>query len=135
MRMRKLVRRAALYLGLALAGLAAVSLVVFISVVTHIVVPFRWVGLGLFTGVLLLGIAKSSARYRDRVAFWIICAVGLSIHLAAFIVLLRQFPDFRLVWYLPIVIAEAGVFGAACSFFLDRRHSPRKSHREERSPG
>ncbi|HEV2381593.1 MAG TPA: hypothetical protein VG206_17595 [Terriglobia bacterium] len=126
--------RLLLYVGLAIVGLAAFSLVFFISTVTHIVIPFRWVGLASFTGVLVFVIAKHSAKYRDRAAFWIICTVGLGIHVTAFVFLLNQFPDFRLVWYVPIVIGEAGVFGAACSFFLDRGRLPRKRHREEKAP-
>jgi hypothetical protein len=107
-----IVRRLFLYFGLALAALAIFSLIFALSVRTHIVIPFRWVMLTLFTGLLLYTMIKTDRTLWAVPGFWLLCFGFLGIHLAVFISVLRIYPDFRPVWYVPVVVAEAGVFGA-----------------------
>jgi hypothetical protein len=116
----QIVRRLVLYFGLAVVSLAIFSLIVFLSVRTHIVVPFRWVGLAGFAGALLFAIIKTNREYWNLPAFWLICAGILIVHLAVFIPVLRAYPDFRFIWWVPIVIAEGAFFGALCELLLIR---------------
>jgi hypothetical protein len=109
-----------LYLGLALASLAIFTLIFILSIRTHIVIPFRWVGLAGFAGVLMFAIIKTDEEYWNRPAFWLICVGVLVVHLAVFIPVLRSYPEFRLAWWVPIVIAEAAVFGVMCDMLLMR---------------
>ena len=133
MTLARIVRRLLLYLGLALASLAIFSLVFFLSIRTHIVVPFQWVGLAAFAAVLVFAIIKTDRTYWTRPAFWLILVGVLIVHLAFFIPVLRSYPDFRLVWWVPIVIVEAGIFGVICDMLLLRpaRSSRRAKSREK----
>ncbi len=74
-----------------------------------------------FAGVLIFAMIKTYREYWNRPAFWLICAGVLIVHLAVFIPVLRTYPDFRLVWWVPIVIAEAAVFGIICDLLLMRK--------------
>jgi FtsH-binding integral membrane protein len=56
------VRRIFLYLGIALACLAAFTLIFALTVRTGVVIPFRWVMLGLFTCVLIFAMIKSNGK-------------------------------------------------------------------------
>jgi hypothetical protein len=123
----KVIRRILLYLGLAFASLVVFSLVFALSIRTHIVVPFRWVMLATFTGVLVAATVQGSRKYWRMVAFWFILAALLCLHLLAFILILRNFPEFRIFWYVPVVILEAGIFGAIYDLLL-LRTSSRKRH-------
>jgi len=116
----KIVRRISLYLGLALASLAILALVFALSVHTGILVPFRWVGLAMFTVVLIVATVQTSRNYWRRVAFWVILAVLLCVHVFGFIFILQRFPDFRVAWYVPVVIVEAGIFGGVYDLLLAR---------------
>ena len=107
-------------MGLAVASLAVFSLIFILSIHTHIVVPFPWVGFAEFAGVLIFVIIKTDREYWNRPAFWMICAGLLIVHLAIFIPVLRTYPEFKLVWWVPIVIAEASVFGIICDMLLMR---------------
>ncbi len=113
-----MVRRIFLYLGLALASLIVFTLVFALSVRTHIVVPFRWVMLTTFTAVLVAATVQGSRKYWRFVAFWFILSGLLCLHLVIFILVLRNFPDFKVIWYVPAVIIEAGIFGTVYDLLL-----------------
>ena len=116
----QIVRRLFLYFGLALAALAIFALVFALSIRTHIDIPFRWVMLATFTCVLLLAMIKTYRRYWNRKAFWFACFGLLLVHLAVFIPVLNSFPDFRPFWWVPIIIAEGGIFGATVGLLVQR---------------
>ena len=108
----QIVRRSFLYLGLAIVPLAIFSLFFFLSIATHIIVPFRWVMLAVFTGLLLFTIIKTDREYWNRPFFWLTCGCVLAFHLALFIPLLRNYPEFRVVWWVwgfrGMVIGSSG---------------------------
>jgi hypothetical protein len=112
--------RVALYLGLALVCLVLMALVVVVIVYTGISVPGRWAALATFTVVLGAATVKSARKYWRSVSFWFIFAGLLSFHLLLFTVILRNVPDFRVIWYVPVVIVEAGIFGAIYDLLLAR---------------
>jgi|ERR1700733_11530571 hypothetical protein len=114
----KIVQRIFLYLGLAFASLTIFALVFALSIHTHTVVPFRWVMLAPFTVVLIVASVQTSRKYWRVRAFWFILAGLLCLHLLVFILILRNFPDFRVIWYAPIVIVEAGIFGGVYDLLL-----------------
>ena len=118
MKVRHIVRRSLFYLGLAVASLAILSLIFAVSVSEHVTLPFRWVMLAAFTAVLLFTMVKTDRAYWNRPLFWLICAGVLLVHLAVFIPVLRSYPEFRLVWWVPIIVIEASVFGPICDLFL-----------------
>jgi hypothetical protein len=132
MKVGRIVRRFFLYLGLALASLAVFTLVFALSIRTHIVVPFRWVMLTTFTVLIIIAMINGYRRYWARPAFWLIAAGMLTIHLTVFIVILRNYPEFRPVWFLPAVIAEGGAFGVICGLLLDRATANRRREHSSR---
>jgi len=111
------------YVGLAVASLAILSLVFLLIVRSHLSVHFQWMYLAIFTGVLAVAIVKTSRKYWTRVSFWLMCAAALTAHLAVFIPLVFHFPEFKPIWYVPIVMVEAGIFGMICEILLN--HSAR----------
>ena len=116
----QIVRRSFFYLGIAIASLIIFSLVVVLGVRAHISVPFQWVWLAIFTGGFTYAIVKSSRAYWTRVSFWMICAAALAVHLWGSIHLIGLYPEFKPVWYVPIVMTEAGIFGVLCELILGR---------------
>jgi hypothetical protein len=56
----------------------------------------------------------------DRPIFWLVCAAAVGVHLSVFIPLLRMYPEFRPIWYVPIVIGEATFFGTTLDLVLGR---------------
>ncbi len=123
MKFRTIIRRFFAYVGLAVASLAILSIAFALIVRSRLSVPFQWVYLAIFTGVLAFGIVKPSRKYWPRVSFWFTGAAALTAHLAVFIPLVFHFPDFKPIWYVPIVIVETGIFGMICEIMLN--HSTR----------
>jgi len=109
-----IIRRSLLYLGIALASLAVFALIFLLSVRSGLSVPFPWVMLGVFSGVLVFCMLKYFRPFWNRPALWLCCAGVLVVHLAIFIPILRSYPEFRPVWFVPIVIVEAAAAGAIC---------------------
>ena len=107
-------RRVLLYFGLAIASLAAFSLVfptlVYTGHTGH--VSARWIALGVFTAGLFWVTIKQSKEYWCRLGFWFAMAGLLALHLLAFIAVLRSYPQWRGIWFMAIMIVEAGLFGA-----------------------
>jgi len=47
----------------------------------------------------------------------------LIIHLLAFVAILRAYPQWREIWFMPVMVAEGGLFGATLYLlFGDPRH-------------
>lgn len=116
--------RVLLYFGLAFAFLAVCGLLVFLSVRTGITVPARWFALALYTAVLLWALIGTSKEYWYRPSFWLTIAGLLALHLLGFGVVLRRYPQWRPIWYIPVVIVEAALFGSIlATLFKDRRES------------
>ena len=66
-----------------------------------------WFGFVPWTGVLVWMICKEFKSELRRVRFWITFLSLLSIHVIAFVALLLRYPEFGLVWFVPITILEA----------------------------
>jgi hypothetical protein len=130
----KVVRRLFLCLGLAIAFLAVFSLLFILSVRTGIEIPFRWVGLAMFTSLLLWALLRSYKDYWRRPTWWLALASLLALHLLVFVPILQRYPKWSVIWFLPVVVVEVQIF----SLILDRlftwrnkreRHSGRASER------
>jgi len=108
----KIVRRALLYIGLALAALAVIGLLIAISV--HTGTPFTggWIGLVVYTSGLFLVTIRQTREHWHREGYWLAMGGLLVVHLLAFIAILRAYPEWRMIWFLPVVIVEGGLFGA-----------------------
>jgi hypothetical protein len=119
----RILRRSFLYLGLAVGSLIIFTLIFALSVRTHTSIPGPWIMLAVFTAVLAFALIKPSRGYWKCTSFWLICAAELAVHVTVFIYLLRLYPQFKPVWFVPIIVVEAGIFGAICSVTLGRSTS------------
>jgi hypothetical protein len=106
----KIVRRALVYLGLALGSLTVIGLIVAFRVRTGIAISFRWIALAGYTALLFWVAIRSSREYWHRVVFWLTLAGLLAVHVLAFIAILTSYPEWRLIWFVPVVVFEAVVF-------------------------
>jgi hypothetical protein len=95
----KIVRRLLLYVGLALAGLAVIVLIIVVSNYTGIKPPERWVALAYWTLVLLIAGARVYREHWRHPELWLAMVGLLAIHLLAFVVILRSYPEWRAVWF------------------------------------
>jgi hypothetical protein len=114
----QLVRRGLFLLGIALCCLLVFALFFALSIRTGIAVPFRWVMLGLFTGILVYSLVKTQRQYWRRIGFWLVCLAAIVTHLAIFVPLLSMYPNFRPIWLIPAVVAEAAFFGSVSDLLL-----------------
>jgi hypothetical protein len=108
--MGRIVRRLLFYLGLALAGLAAFALLFAISVRTGIVFPFRWVALAMYTSILFYAVAKPFRNLWKHAPFWFSLGGLTVVHVLAFSLVLRVYPQWPLLWYIPVIAVEAILF-------------------------
>src|ERR1700689_3938160 len=91
-------RRLAVYFGIAVAFLVIFALIFAASIHWHLSIQFPWLMLAIFTGFLTFAVVKTSREYWTQVYFWFVMAALLTIHVGAFIVVLRRYPDFKPIW-------------------------------------
>lgn len=110
----KIVRRGLLYIGLAVASLTAFALVFALIVYTGHSgrVSGGWFGLAVYTCGLFWVTIRQSREYWRLPGFWVAILGLLVVHLLAFVAILRAYPQWRMIWFVPIVIVEGGSFGA-----------------------
>lgn|GEM_PF-3465685 len=106
----KIARRSLLYIGLALASLAGIGLLVAISIHTGVALTGGWIGLIGYTSLLFWVAISKSREHWHRPMFWLTMMGLLAVHLLAFLAVLRSYPQWRMVWFMPIVVIEAGLF-------------------------
>lgn len=121
--LKVVVLRGLLYIGLALGALTVIFLAVVVSARTRTIIPVRWWMLATFTGVLIYSMVKTNTRYWKRPAFWAIGTGFLIVHCAVFVRVLNSVQPFPALWFVPIVIAEAGAFGVVASLLLESRRT------------
>jgi cation transport ATPase len=65
-----------------------------------------WIGLAVFTPTTFWIVARQYRNLWRRLSFWLTLVSILVIHLLGFTLVLRNFPEFRMLWYVPIMIVE-----------------------------
>ena len=121
------IRRAFLYLGLAVASLVGIGLLVGFSVHTGIALTGGWIGLAGYTGLLFWVVISRSGERWYQPGFWFVMVGLLAVHFVAFAAVLRSYPAWPMIWFLPIVIVESAVFSVILDMVLTRPKTPRKS--------
>ena len=97
--------------GIAVGCLLIFALVSFISIKTGIVVAWRWIALSYWTGFLVWLLCRLHKPNLKQVKFWLTLFCLLLIHVIAFAAVLQRYPEWRLIWYVPIVVIEALCMG------------------------
>jgi hypothetical protein len=119
--LRKIGSRAFWYTAIALAIFLAIG--TFVVLTNGADIARQWIFLAVFTGGLFWTTAKTSREWR-RPGFWLAMTILVGAHLLLFIPLLRMFPEFPPIWFVPIIPVEAGSF-AVILFLLFGRHRVR----------
>ena len=104
--------------GIALACFVAIGAVTLISIRYGIVIPSRWLGLCFWTGFLVWIICRQYRSNLRKVKFWVAFSILLGIHLVAFIVVLRTYPEWRVAWFPFVAIVEVPFIAMALELFL-----------------
>lgn len=112
--------RGLLYLALALAFLAAFAFLFWLSVYTGFNIPRLWGAFAMWTAVLCCIVAKMLRAHWAKSRLWMGIAFLLGIHLIIFIPLLRNCPQWRPVWFVPVVVFEAVLWDALLGVVLAR---------------
>src|ERR1700674_2396197 len=112
----KIVQRFLLYIGIALAVLVVFAVAIVLSKGTT--VSAEWIGLVVYTSGLFWVTIRQSREYWRRPSFWLAIAGLLVVHLLAFVAILRAYHRWHMIWFIPVVIVEGGLFGAFVYFFF-----------------
>jgi hypothetical protein len=120
----RVVRRLLLYIGLAFGALTGFALFFALSIwlgfINRVNGWFKggWIGFLSYTALLFwITVRQSRQRWSHR-SFWFAIACLLTIHCLAFVAILRIYPDWRVIWFWPITVAEAGVFGGTLAWLF-----------------
>jgi hypothetical protein len=119
MTLGKIVQRFFLYVGIALVVLAVFAAVIILSKGAKL--PSEWLALGVFTSCLFWITIRQSRAYWGRPGFWLATSGLLVVHLLLFIAVLRGYPQWRGIWFVPVIIAEGGLFGAILYLLFGER--------------
>lgn len=119
----QIVRRFVLYIALAFAALAVFALLAILSIRTGISVPTRWFGLVFWTAILFWWVTKPLKRYWRRQTFWWAVSGLFILHLLALVAVLVRYPQWPLVWFVPLSIVEGGAFTIALAKLFDHVNS------------
>lgn len=105
----KLVQRLFVYVGIALVVLVVFAVAIVLTKGAK--VSGAWIALVVYTVGLFWVTIRQSRRYWQHSSFWL-AIVGLAVvHVLAFIAVLRAYPQWRGIWFWPIMLVEAGLFG------------------------
>jgi peptidoglycan/LPS O-acetylase OafA/YrhL len=129
---RSVVRWVAIIVGLVACGIAVAALVIAYGEYseTHWVPPARWVGLAVYTLLIFGTLIRDFRPSWGRAGFWATLAGLFAAHLVAYAIVLRSTPEWRLIWFLPMSLAEFPILMSILSS-LGYRDSPLKRRRRE----
>ena len=121
MALGKVFRKLAVYVGIAIVVLVLFTVITITTKGAK--VPSRWLALAIYTVGLFWAIIRQSREYWRRPNFWLAIAGLLALHVLAFVAILQTYPEWRGIWFVPVVIVEGGLFGVILSWFLGRTKS------------
>ncbi|HZW91563.1 MAG TPA: hypothetical protein VFF64_01180 [Candidatus Eremiobacteraceae bacterium] len=113
----KIVERGLLYIGIALLVLVVVATFIVLTK-GRVRISGGWAGLVTYTALLLWVIISKSRKRWHQLTFWLTVVGLLTIHLLAFVAILRSYPQWRMIWFVPVVIVEAGLFSVILNVLL-----------------
>lgn len=117
----RIIRRFVLDVGIALAVLVVFAIAIILSHGAR--VPSAWFAFAVYTSLLFWVTIRQSREYWQHGKFWLAIVSLFLFHFLAFFPILRSYPEFRGIWFMPIVICEAGFFGAMIYLLFGRSKS------------
>ena len=120
----RIVRRLPLYFGLALAGLVFMTLVLAVSIHFKLTgyLTGGWIGFAGYTSLLFWVIVRNRRPRWYCWNFWILIVAMLIAHCFVFVTILRVYPEWRMIWFWPIIVVEAGAIGSIFEWVFPHRH-------------
>jgi hypothetical protein len=121
-----------LYVGLAFGALTIFALFFALSIRLGVLDRVNgwftggWIGFLVFTTALFWITVRQSARLWSHWSFWFAIACLLTIHCLAFVAILRIYPDWRMIWFWPTTVAEAGIFGGTLVWLFPEKRTRMK---------
>jgi len=121
----RIARRLALYLGLAFAGLAFIAITLALSIHFGVTgyLTGGWIGFAGYTGLLFWVIVRQARPHWHHGSFWFVILGLLTTHCFVFVAILRVYPQWRMIWFWPIAVVEAGVIDATLEWLFPQRHA------------
>jgi hypothetical protein len=121
------VRRLLLYIGLAFASLMVFALFFALSIRLGILDKINgwfnggWIGFLAYSALLFWITVRESRQRWSHWSFSIVITCLLTIHCLAFVAILRIYPSWRVIWFWPITVVEAGLFGGMLAWLFPER--------------
>ncbi len=128
-------RRVLLYIGLAFAALTVFALFFALTIRLGTTDKVRgwfdggWIAFVSYTALLFWITVRQSRRRWSHWSFWFVIVCLLTIHCLAFTAILRIYPNWRVIWFWPIVVAEGGVFGGILTWLFPERRRMLKGNK------
>jgi hypothetical protein len=97
--------------GIAVGCLVILTLIIFIAIKNGIFLDWRWIGLSYWTGCVILLMCRLYEPNLKQLKFWFTLFCLSLTHVIAFIAVLQRYPEWRLIWYVPIVVIESQFMG------------------------
>lgn len=99
--------------ALGIGIIVASVLFALLSIYTGKRISVGWLGLVGFTPLIFWLVSRSQRRYWKRPTFWLAMTALLVLHVLAFVAILLRYPQWPLLWFVPVSLVEAAVFIAA----------------------
>lgn len=119
------VRRILLYVGLAIGALTVFALVLALAIRFGVADKLTgpWMGFVAYTVLLFWVTIWQSKRIWRYPGFWFAVTGLVVVHFVVFAAILRAFPDWRVIWFWPVVVFEGGIFDVFLTWLFRGRRA------------
>jgi hypothetical protein len=107
--------------GIAIGCLALIGIAVFVSARTGIVIPARWFGFFVWTGIYMWIVCRQYKTHLRQANFWAAFLTLIAFHVAVFVVVLQKYPEWRLAWFPLVAIIEGPLIVVAVGLVIQRK--------------
>lgn len=118
--MRSRARDLLIYVSIGLAIVGSIALYeVLVPAQQWIHLSYKWFSFIFFTILLAVILAKVYWQKRRKAKLWLLFALFMTAHVAAFAVFLSRVPSWPTLWYIPTCTAEAVLFMVIAKHWLN----------------
>jgi hypothetical protein len=124
-RLRILLSEGLKLFAIAVGCLVVFAIAFFVWIKTGLIrfhIPARWFGLFYWTCFLVWFICRQLKRDLRRAKFWGALLAFVAIHVGAFVVVLRSYPEWRAIWFMLIALIEFPLIALAVQSIVETSH-------------